>query len=448
MPRHRLIVFGAALAAWLAFAGWQVREYRQERAAARESLAGQAEVLSRALVGGIRSHRRFGPFFEDQLEGIVEELAGSPGLLAVAVVPDEGEPAAAAGKVELLGMVGSAPPEEGAEWEAAGLRYVAAFRLTPEPPHGQGLGPGFGRGWGMRWRAELGEEEARPVGAEGGRFFAVLVLDRAAVDAACRRAAVTRTTVAGAGGLILILLAAAWQTTVHLADARGRERTLRAEARYLRDLGQAAAGLAHETRNPLGLVRGWTQRLAKAEGIPPALQRQAESVVEECDRVTARINQFLAFARPCHPRRDPVDARALIEELRGLVEPDFETHALSLHLDAPEDVAEVSADREMLRQALFNLVDNAAAFAPEGGAVEVSLDRRNGAWRIEVADRGPGVAAEQVESLFTPYFTTRPGGTGLGLAIVARIAAAHGWHCGYRPRPGGGAVFFLEGIDG
>jgi signal transduction histidine kinase len=103
----------------------------------------------------------------------------------------------------------------------------------------------------------------------------------------------------------------------------------------------------------------------------------------------------------------------------------------------------------MFRQALFNLLQNAVQWSPEGGTVEVALVRGHaGRWRIEVADRGPGVAAEAVGRLFSPYFTTRPTGTGLGLAIVRRIATAHGWEVGYTPRPGGGAVFWMDGIHG
>jgi signal transduction histidine kinase len=98
---------------------------------------------------------------------------------------------------------------------------------------------------------------------------------------------------------------------------------------------------------------------------------------------------------------------------------------------------------------LFNLLENAIQASPEGGAVETSVipgsDER---LRIEVADRGPRVSNEAEGKLFTPYFTTRTGGTGLGLAIVRRIAAAHGWDVGYTPRPGRGAIFWLDGIHG
>jgi signal transduction histidine kinase len=207
--------------------------------------------------------------------------------------------------------------------------------------------------------------------------------------------------------------------------------------------------LAHETRNPLGLVRGWTQRLAQSDLQHPEQRRQAQAVVEECDRVTARINQFLAFARPCRPKPRPVDLESLVAEIAVLLEPDLEAKGLKLECCAQQPKGEIDVDPEMFRQALFNLIGNAIAFAPEQGTVEISLRTgQDGRARVEVADRGPGVAAENVDMLFSPYFTTRPDGTGLGLAIVRRIATAHGWEAGYTPRPGGGSIFWLDQIDG
>jgi signal transduction histidine kinase len=121
---------------------------------------------------------------------------------------------------------------------------------------------------------------------------------------------------------------------------------------------------------------------------------------------------------------------------------------LTLHCDN-KSTGVIRADRELFRQAMFNLVQNAIQFSPAGGTVTVTIrSDHDNQCRIEIADGGPGVARESVSSLFTPYYTTRPDGTGLGLAIVRRIAAAHGWHASYSPRPEGGSVFFLEGIHG
>jgi signal transduction histidine kinase len=380
----------------------------------------------------------------------LEELVKSKDVLAVAITSDDGSSLLSAGKTELLDR--SSPLAEGKFWEAGGLRSVDEFQLAPPPtrPHGGGGGPEGrpGRRNQPQQQLDTDPDFEHPFSA-GGQFAAILVLDRRQADAQCRGAASLRIWVFSAGGLVLFCLALVWRATVRLAEARGHARLLESEARHLRELSQAAAGLAHETRNPLGLVRGWTQRLSQAGLDSPQQQQQAQVVVEECDRVTSRINQFLAFARPCEPKLAPVNVAEVVDELAALLEPDLEAKNLTLRRVARGPGVTIHADREMLRQALFNLVQNAVQSAPEGAAVETAVRcGPNGHRRIEVADRGPGVAADAVKSLFMPYFTTRSNGTGLGLAIVRRIATAHGWEAGYAPRPGGGSVFWLDQIQG
>jgi signal transduction histidine kinase len=484
---------------WAAFAAWQWREYGHEQRLARQILPREAEALSSALAGRIRLHRRLGYVAREQLEEVLKEVTQSENVLAVAVVSQDGRTALSAGQTDLLRTSETTP---GDYWDPAGFRSVSDFQLAspgfggpfgrgggpPGPgagPPGSGGGPrglgGGGRGFGRgpRWQPPADEPSPfssgppqggpsgppragpmmppyfQPPPEERSPFFssgplvAILVLDRTQIDQHCGRAFWLRVWVTAAGGVVLICVGLAWLATVRLIEARARARVLETEARYLRDLSQAAAGLAHETRNPLGLIRGWTQRLAQSDWQTPEPRQQARTIVEECDRVTSRINQFLAFARPREPSLEPVDSGELVDELALLLEPDLDAKGLRLERSIAEPPPAVQADREMFRQALFNLVRNAIQFAPAQGAVEVVVGSgQDGGYRIEVADRGPGVPAAKVESLFTPYFTTRPDGTGLGLAIVRRIAAAHGWQAGYTPRPGGGSVFWLDHIRG
>jgi two-component system, NtrC family, sensor histidine kinase HydH len=434
---------------WAALADWQWHEYRHERELTQDTLRRQAESIEKALVGGIRSHRRFGPFFEEMTQGALNELASSKDILAVGIASkpetQQVELLLHAGKKELLETSLSTDIDAG--------RFVANFQLdlapddgTHGPGGGQGAGPGSGRGWGrgQRWQTQ----QDGPF-SKGGRFVSILVLDQTQARQQCRHAFWLRVWVVVAGGVVLICAALAWLTTVRLMRARSRARVLELEARHLSDLSQAAAGLAHETRNPLGLVRGWTQRLAQSDLQNAQQQEQARAVVEECDRVTARINQFLSFARPSRPELEPVDTEQLIAELAVLLEPDLDAKELKLQHSVSKPWKMIRVDREMFRQALFNLIGNAIQFSPEKAVVEISIRTgQHGHGRIEVADRGPGVPAEAVDQLFSPYFTTRPDGTGLGLAIVRRIATAHGWEAGHEPRPGGGSIFWLDEIHG
>ncbi len=434
---------------WAALALWQWEEYRHEKRTADHSLQLQAETVRRVLVGSLLSHRRVGPFFESMVQGGLDELARSEAVLAVGIAgggreTTNGQPSLllSAGRTELLDTTG--PIEDGA------VRFVQPFVLGVEaegdvPGSGGGRG---GRGWG-RGARRPNQSESGSLFQPGGQYLTILVLDRSQADERAVRAFWLRLWVVAAGGLVLVCLTAAWWVTVRLVQARGRARVLESQARHLREMSQAAAGLAHETRNPLGLVRGWTQRLAQSALDSPRQQRQARAVIEECDRVTARINQFLSFARPCQPKPDDVDLEELARQLAVILEPDLEAQQLRLKITTEGHPTTARVDRELFRQALFNLLTNAIQFSPPGATVEILLNRRqDGRWRIEVADAGPGVEEHHVDSLFSPYFTTRSGGTGLGLAIVRRIATTHGWRAGYRPRPGGGSVFWLDQADG
>jgi signal transduction histidine kinase len=456
MLRQKLIAWAAVAGGWLALGAWQYHEYLHECEAARDTLRLQGEAVMNVLVGGIRSHRRLGPFFERQVQGVLQELVKAEGVPAAAVANRTGDLLLFAGRAESLELSSQAEPGE--SWKSSGFCVVEDFQLTPDA-EGAEPGGGLGGGRGPRWQAETG---ATGTFKTGEHYLAAILLDRTRTDEQCQHAAWSRGSVAIAGGLVLICVALVWRATVRLAEAKG---IFEAESRHLRELNQAAAGLAHETRNPLGLIRGWAQRLADAgeeKGVrtlfperPSAAEKSpdpfflAQSLVEECDRVTSRINQFLSFARPHEPRTESVDAGTVVEELAVLLEPDLDAKQLKLQRAAAGNGGPIVADRELLRQALFNLIQNAVYWSPEGGTVEVVIQRGHaGRHRIEVADRGPGVPADSVPQLFSPYFTTRANGTGLGLALVRRIAAAHGWEVGYAPRPGGGAIFWVDGIHG
>ena len=306
MQWHRFTILAALLLAFAALAAWQWDEYGHECALARETVASSADSVMNALVGGIRSHRRLGQFFSEQVQGMLDELARSKDVRAVALVSEDGHTILSAGERGLLDL--TPPLTPGEYWDETGFRLVDQFHLPSEsggPRSGRGGGFGGGRGLGPRWQME--EDDTPTSFAPGKTVVTILVVDRSRADAAYRRAAWTRGSIVGAGWLLLLCVALAWQATVRLVEARGRARTLEVEARHFRDLSQAAAGLAHETRNPLGLIRGWTQRLAESGVNSGDGRQQAQAVIEECDRVTARINHFLAFARPSEPKLERFD---------------------------------------------------------------------------------------------------------------------------------------------
>lgn len=426
-PKARIASLLFLLVLWLVFAAWQFEEYVHQSELIRSSLLSQAESLSDAVANSVQSHRWFSPFVQRQLPETLSVLARSKNVIAIALMVNEDfETAYVSGnreKVDFSQAVGESV-------SGNMLQIVNKFLVHNNPPP---------------MARDLFPESVERTKTDS--FQSMIVLDRSSTIAQVHREAINRILVFVMGTLLLMAAGAVWQFTVRLAQSEGTTRLLTAETRHLRELGQAAAGLAHETRNPLGLIRGWTQRLV-TEGLPSDdQQEQAEAVLEECDRVTARINQFLAFARQAEIESAPVAIRELILELETLLQSDLELNRLKIETIGLDESVEIRADRDQLRQVLFNLMQNAIAFAPEASTITIHmLGSRGRTYRLEVSDQGPGAAEEVVDSLFEPYVTKRPGGTGLGLSIVRRIAFAHDWSVGYRPGENGGSVFWIDGI--
>jgi signal transduction histidine kinase len=212
----------------------------------------------------------------------------------------------------------------------------------------------------------------------------------------------------------------------------------------LRELNVTAAGLVHETKNPLNLIRGLSQMIGRKAGIPEEVRDTAAKITEEADRVAGRLNQFLAYARPVGPVPKRIDLNALVQSMFDVLSVDREEKDIILKLTGPQ--LYISADEDMMRQTLFNLLLNAVQAVPDHGRVEVRLiaDSDKTA-RMEVRDNGPGVPEKDREEVFRPYVTTSEHGTGLGLAVVRQIALAHHWEA-VCESCGDGTMFVVRGI--
>ena len=223
-------------------------------------------------------------------------------------------------------------------------------------------------------------------------------------------------------------------------------RTLRERARLrdnLASLGEMSAGIAHEFRNALAVILARARLAARAAGPAAPAREHAEAILAEGARLQAVVNDFLRFARPQTPDRVEIDLRALVEDLAAAFRADPERAAIVLRVEGV--FPRLNADETILRQALQNLLANAAdallAAAgrgagegpPAGGeeapptiAVVGSVEGgERGVFRLDVVDNGPGIPAEDLPHVFTPFFTTKESGTGLGLALVQKAAALH-----------------------
>ena len=213
-----------------------------------------------------------------------------------------------------------------------------------------------------------------------------------------------------------------------LREIKHLEKRLRRTER-LAAVGELAAGVAHEIRNPLSSIRGFARFLGDAQAAASREREAAQLVVREVDRINRVVSDLLTFARPVHCRRRPVVLAGILEHVQHLVADDARSHNANLHLEVtpPDTVFEV--DEQLIIQALLNLTLNAVqALGREGGQVWLAAAVAEGGRNLtlEVTDDGPGIPAGQQSQVFNPYFTTRGEGTGLGLPISHKLVESHG----------------------
>jgi len=229
-----------------------------------------------------------------------------------------------------------------------------------------------------------------------------------------------------------------------LEDRRQREReVLRAD--QLAMVGQIAAGVAHELRNPLTSVKMLVQtnlREATRLGFP---SEDLEIIEQEIRRMERTLQRFLDFARPPKPESRPVSLDALVDQTFALVEGRARRQGVALQFARPPVPVVAEVDEDQIRQLLVNLVLNALDAMPDGGEISVRLEDRGGGYsELSVLDTGPGIPESLFPTLFDPFVSTKETGIGLGLAVSHRIAAGHGGELSAVNRSEGGARFILR----
>jgi two-component system sensor histidine kinase HydH len=227
-------------------------------------------------------------------------------------------------------------------------------------------------------------------------------------------------------------------------DALGATRARLAQHEKLAALGQLAAAIAHEVRNPLAVIRSAAQGLGETAPGDAESTRAASFITAEVDRLANVVNSLLAFARPLHPDPRPVGVGELFDRALELARTELTARHLNVRRDDAPDLPPASADPDLVCQVLLGLLANAIESAPPGGELRLAGRARDGAVELIVADSGPGVPAELRERIFEPFFTTRPRGTGLGLAVARQIVEAHGGRIAVDDHPDGGARFTVR----
>jgi signal transduction histidine kinase len=215
-------------------------------------------------------------------------------------------------------------------------------------------------------------------------------------------------------------------------------------------IGQLAAGLAHEIRNPLASIDGAAEVLEPG-GEPEEVRRETVGIIrKEAARLFRLLTNLLDFARPREPERRAVNVPHVLDSVIELVRHSGGKR-VGFHRDAPDDLPALMCDEEQLTQVVLNLTMNAVQAMPDGGDIRLTAARRDGGIVIRVKDEGTGIPSEQLDRIFDPFFTTKDGGTGLGLSVVHQIVSHHGGTVSAEPNPGRGmtfSVFFPQAEDG
>ncbi len=225
-------------------------------------------------------------------------------------------------------------------------------------------------------------------------------------------------------------------------NLRQKQRIQRRE--HFATIGELAAGLAHEVRNPAGVIKGAAQFLTREA--PPREREFLEIIVEEADRLNDVVTEFLEYARPGERAPRTISLREPVERAMGRLRREKASafDRIAVRLQIPESGPRVTADPSDVERVVYNLAANAVEAMPDGGTLTVRLRSLRGEARIAVEDTGTGIAESDRSHLFRPFYTTREHGVGMGLAICRRIVEDNGGSIAVESAPGKGSRFTVR----
>lgn len=221
---------------------------------------------------------------------------------------------------------------------------------------------------------------------------------------------------------------------------RAREKALR-EAESLAAMGRTLAGVAHDLRNPLIAIGGFTRLLQDKLRLDADSRHKMDLIIGETDRLEAMVKDMLDFSRPVELGTDEGDINQVLRRCLLLLQDQAEKHKVVFDADLQMNIPPLKFDPVRMEQVFLNLLSNALEASPEGEHVLVHSYLQRDQVYVEVIDHGPGIPLEQREKIFAPFFTTKRHGTGLGLAIVIKIVHAHKGKIEVTEATEGGAAF-------
>ncbi len=503
LSRRNFAVYGLLIAVWILVTTWQTHEHSRVKETARSDLRNRSKDIANTLSAFIRGLRFRGAVLQDRLEPVLVELVNSrtnelvqsSELISIALLNAAGEPVAQAGAPLDLQQVNTL--QKGERWTRDSVILVNPVDLgaliaeegtnrtivlppfpqftnpppdgprrpqksdrPPEPgqelssnsggpPPGPPPGPRperEGRSRRPFWLRTMDDPEFQRMMEKRALHGVVLAMSTESIEVVDLKDLWLRTLILLLATISVVGSGLAWRNLVKSSELQIRLVRASEMNTHLREMNLAAAGLAHETRNPLNIIRGLAQMISRQPGTTPEIQQKSLDMIGEADKVAAQLNEFINYSRPREVRRTAVSLQSVVGEVTRALTYDLEEKHVKL--EAKGEALSVEADEQLLRQALFNLLLNAVQAVDAGGEIQVVVERAGAREALlEVRDNGPGVDPQRRTEIFKPYFTTHQKGTGLGLAVVQQIVLAHGWEIECLPNQPKGAVFRMSHLS-
>lgn len=232
-------------------------------------------------------------------------------------------------------------------------------------------------------------------------------------------------------------------TIVDITDHKRIEEQLR-RTELLAELGTLASGMAHEIGTPMNVILGRAE-FALQRTDDESMKKSLDIIVKQVERITKIMNQFLAFARRRPAERSSIAMKGVVEEALEMLQERLSHHHIDVAFQIPGDLPKVWADPDQMTQVLLNLFINALQAMPDGGTLNVSAQLRTDTLVLMIRDTGHGIPPENLNKIFTPFYTTKDigKGTGLGLTIVHSIIEEHGGSIAVESTPSQGTTFTI-----
>jgi signal transduction histidine kinase len=216
-------------------------------------------------------------------------------------------------------------------------------------------------------------------------------------------------------------------------------------AGHLASLGELAAGLAHEIKNPIAGIKGSLEIIAERTDPSDPTKEIFGEVLKQTDRIHAIVQDLLHYAKPRELQISKVNPNLCLQEAINLAKPQIIDKDIEFQYVGTNEDIKVTCDANKLQEVILNLILNSIAAIEKAGTIAIEVEQRQeNEIMISVTDDGKGIKSEHLEQLFTPFFTTRKAGTGLGLSISRQIIEAHGGHIEVKSERGRGTTFYLH----